>query len=338
MRLYYYRSALGNFGDDLNAWLWEELAPGRWSDASRTLFSGIGTIIGNAMPESDRIVVFSSGAGYSPPPADFRSRRWKVVAVRGPLTAKVLGLPPEAAVADGALLLRALPRLAPLAEAHRAGVVFVPHHASLAYEGWSSATELAGVELLSPRVPSETVVERLRTARLVLAESMHAAIIADALRVPWAPVVSTTHINTFKWLDWSLSLGIPYEPVALPSPSIMSVYDDWTRGLTHDAFAVSPPTVEHVMDHFHRAMARSQRGQAGGRDVRMRAFVRRQSRRLHKASAGVRTLVDRRRIERTAKALSSLAGHRGYLSDGRILSARIEELRHRFDALCASEL
>ena len=45
MKLFYYRAKEGNFGDDLNGWLWEELAPGRWSDEADTLFCGIGTII-----------------------------------------------------------------------------------------------------------------------------------------------------------------------------------------------------------------------------------------------------------------------------------------------------
>ena len=47
MKLYYYRATQGNFGDDLNSWLWEELVPGRWSDEDDgELFCGIGTIIG----------------------------------------------------------------------------------------------------------------------------------------------------------------------------------------------------------------------------------------------------------------------------------------------------
>ena len=81
MKLYYYRATQGNFGDDLNSWLWEELAPGRWSDEDDgELFCGIGTIIGNDMPQAKRIRVFSSGIGYRPLPADFNSERWNVTA------------------------------------------------------------------------------------------------------------------------------------------------------------------------------------------------------------------------------------------------------------------
>lgn len=36
---------------------------------------------------------------------------------------------------------------------------------------------------------------------MVLADAMHAAIIADAMRVPWLPLITSPQINTFKWLD-----------------------------------------------------------------------------------------------------------------------------------------
>ena len=93
MRLYYYKDPHGNFGDDLNEWLWERLLPGRLDPTSDTWLCAIGTLIGPAMPPAARRwIVFSSGAGYGPPPADFRGSRWRIACVRGPLTARVLGL------------------------------------------------------------------------------------------------------------------------------------------------------------------------------------------------------------------------------------------------------
>ena len=99
LKIFYYQAPQGNFGDDLNGWLWEELAPGRWSGDESTLFCGIGTIIGNSLPTAaTRIRVFSSGIGYRPVPADFTSTRWDVVALRGPLTAQPGGGPPFGSV------------------------------------------------------------------------------------------------------------------------------------------------------------------------------------------------------------------------------------------------
>jgi len=47
---------------------------------------------------------------------------------------------------------------------------------------------LAGVTFLDPFEDSEKMVQRIRRAKLVIADAMHAAIVADALRVrgfPW---------------------------------------------------------------------------------------------------------------------------------------------------------
>lgn len=49
---------------------------------------------------------------------------------------------------------------------------------------------------------------------------MHAAIIADAFRVPWVPMVTSPQINTFKWLDWTSTIEQRYTPIVLGSSSL----------------------------------------------------------------------------------------------------------------------
>ena len=44
---------------------------------------------------------------------------------------------------------------------------------------------------------------------------MHAAIVADTLRVPWVPLMTSSDINSFKWLDWTQSMRVPYQPVRI---------------------------------------------------------------------------------------------------------------------------
>src|SRR5690606_33926967 len=117
--------------------------------------------------------VFSSGAGYGPPPAGFGGARWNVVCVRGPLSADVLGLDRKLAVTDGAMLLGTLPEFEPLGESERHGVVFMPHHNAAAFGAWREASRRAGVEFIDPRDDSYESVERIRRARLVVADAMH---------------------------------------------------------------------------------------------------------------------------------------------------------------------
>lgn len=55
MKLYYYESKLGNFGDDLNKWLWDELLPDYFDNDESVRFSGIGTIITDTMQYNHHI-------------------------------------------------------------------------------------------------------------------------------------------------------------------------------------------------------------------------------------------------------------------------------------------
>ena len=209
----YTDGADSNFGDDLNRWLWKRICGCDLDTDDGTLLLGIGTIISrNLIPLDKRYIVLSSGVGYAPIPLSFGGPEWEILSVRGPLTAAVLGLPPDKAIIDGAALLRLIPECEPLPESERAGIVFMPHFATLATGNWRRVCEMAGFEFLDPFVDSEATVQRIRKAKLVIADAMHAAIVADTLRVPWIPVSLSPQSNTFKWLDWTLSLGLPLQP------------------------------------------------------------------------------------------------------------------------------
>ncbi|MEM6585790.1 MAG: polysaccharide pyruvyl transferase family protein, partial [Pseudomonadota bacterium] len=94
--------------------------------------------------------------------------------------------------------------------------IFVPHWEKMGDQVLLAAARSAGLEVVDPRQDPETVIQRLRSASKVIADSMHAAIIADALGVPWVPVATSRNISSFKWIDWASSLGVPYEPTLLP--------------------------------------------------------------------------------------------------------------------------
>jgi succinoglycan biosynthesis protein ExoV len=211
-----------NFGDDLNRWLWNRISDWPLDDDDDTLLLGIGTVISrNLIPPDKKYIVISSGVGYAPVPLSFGGPEWEVLSVRGPLTAAVLKLPPEKAIVDGAALLRLIPECEPLSASERDGIAFMPHFATLSTGNWKQVCEMAGFEFLDPFADSELTVQRIRKAKLVIADAMHAAIVADALRVPWIPVSLSPQSNTFKWLDWTLSLGLPYNPTSLPASTLL---------------------------------------------------------------------------------------------------------------------
>lgn len=220
MYVHYFRSKDPNFGDDLNGWIWNRLFEGNFGCDDGVLLIGIGTILAEhvprLVPHAHTFMTLGSGVGYDRPIADVKSDSWPVAVVRGPLSANVLGLPLDYVGTDGAILLAALPEFQPLPDSQRQGVVFMPHHKATDFPLWRGVCERAGIEYLDPRWDSYALAQRIRRAKLVLADAMHAAIVADTLRVPWVPLVSSPQISTFKWLDWTQSLGLPYEPSLLP--------------------------------------------------------------------------------------------------------------------------
>jgi succinoglycan biosynthesis protein ExoV len=211
MKLYYYKDQVGNFGDELNPWLWYSLAPELFDEDGSSLLVGIGTLVNNNAPAAPRKLVFGAGVGYGSAPASRED--WQFYCVRGPLSAQALGLDRSLALSDPAVLLT---EVMPKTSVKRTGVVsFMPHHASLRFADWRGICKQAGIHYIDPAANVHEVVFQIRQSRLVLAEAMHLAIVADAFRVPWVPVACYDHILRFKWDDWCQSLDIRYEPVQL---------------------------------------------------------------------------------------------------------------------------
>jgi succinoglycan biosynthesis protein ExoV len=229
----------GNFGDELNGWMWSELYPELFDDNKSddgVDFIGIGTILDRHLPTRGLNVVLGSGTGYAPPP-DIRANpaQWCVYGVRGPLTAQLLDLPREAVLTDPAILLADHERWRDKPRGESGNVIFVPHWKSVRFGQWQAACELAKIEFVDPCGDARNVIDRIAGARLVIAESMHAAIIADALRVPWVPVVLSREVAPFKWADWAATVGLEYTPLLLSPSSPVEVLR--AEVLEHSAFS-----------------------------------------------------------------------------------------------------
>ena len=209
-RLHYYRDEFGNFGDDLNPWLWPRLLPNLLHAAAAPALVGIGTIVNEQLPDGPKVIV-GAGVGYGDVPR--LTEDWAVHFVRGPRTARALGLPASCAITDPAHLITQFIRPMPRGK----GTVFIPHHVSALRADWKSVAESAGMTYVDPASGPITVVNAIRSANLVVTSAMHGAIVADAFRVPWIRVREYSHLNDFKWQDWGDSLGVDTSSQQLPS-------------------------------------------------------------------------------------------------------------------------
>lgn len=217
LELHYYNGRRPNFGDDLNPLLWHEVLPEFVWDAPDVVLVGIGSILTgpglkHLVGAGRRVIVLGAGSSYGGAPAQLDD--WDVLAVRGPLTASVIGRP-ETSIVDGAYLVVDAPSIVG-APQRRTETLFIPHHQTLRNRPWARAASEAGLTFVSPEWSVEQVFDHFARAKLVVTEAMHGAIIADALRIPWVPVQISPELDEFKWRDWSGSINVHFEPLTIP--------------------------------------------------------------------------------------------------------------------------
>ncbi|AOF84303.1 polysaccharide pyruvyl transferase family protein [Hydrogenophaga sp. RAC07] len=211
MKLFYYKDKIGNFGDDLNPWIWYSLYPNLFDNNDSEILMGAGTLINSEAPKNVKKYVFGSGVGYHETPAIDSS--WEFLWVRGPLSAQKLGLERKVALTDPAILAHEILKQTSLTRKN--GVAFMPHHKSIHFANWRSICLDAGITYLDPTGDIHQTLHDIRSSTFVIAEAMHAAIVADSLRIPWVPVVCYDHILAFKWQDWCSSMDLEYSPIHL---------------------------------------------------------------------------------------------------------------------------
>jgi succinoglycan biosynthesis protein ExoV len=231
MKLYYFKDPHGNFGDDLNPWLWRQLLGDVLDDADDELFVGIGTLINHRLPIDPVKHVFGSGMGYGERPVV--DDRWVFHAVRGPLTARALGLDERIAITDSAVLIRTVDL--PPGRCLRAKCGFIPTGGSIARYDWEQVCRDSDIRYISCQWDVSRVLSEIQSCDLLICEAMHGAIVADALRVPWVAARCSDDILDFKWQDWLATLGLPYEPIFFP---LLTDGHRRTRGLMRLKVAV----------------------------------------------------------------------------------------------------
>jgi succinoglycan biosynthesis protein ExoV len=215
MNPYHWVSPHGNFGDDLNLWLWDYLLPGFRDVHPDVVLVGVGTVLNPVvLPADKKKLVVGSGYGYDEPPDVSNPAEWDVRCVRGPMTAEKLGLPAHMGITDPAALIADMPEFQNLPKVYKK--TFIPHWESAESGIWRAVCEVAGLTYLDPRGEAKAVIRHIAQSELIVAESMHGAILADAFRVPWVTVSSSRSINSFKWNDWAKSVGTSYEPRYVP--------------------------------------------------------------------------------------------------------------------------
>lgn len=255
MKLFLYRGKAPNFGDELNEYLLPRIFPNFFDEDSSQMFLAIGSILYNTHPVEPLKIVYGSGFGGYGEPAHL-SDKWKVYCLRGPRTAKALGLDQSYVAGDTAMLINRY-RRPEMRKTQRCS--FMPHWESLDRGDWPNVCRLAGMTFIDPRWPVQTILDLIESSEMIIAEAMHGAIVSDALRVPWVPVMPFRQTHRYKWFDWADSLDVDLvarnlipstisecwvlatqregQRIANPGRLLSPVFDAVNLGLNHAAAA-----------------------------------------------------------------------------------------------------
>ena len=219
MEYIYYKDPIGNFGDDLNGWLWPQLF-GEESLNNDDAFLGIGSILFNNselitdLKERKKIVF---GTGIRPTYEAFKyDDKWDVKFLRGPLSAYSFNNEYEY-ITDAAYALRFIENFDSLKNAEKKYEISVmPYFRSIPFFDWQSICDNLGYHYISPLSENgvEFTLQEIASSNYLITEAMHGAILADVLRVPWnryvlsTPVTEGPMVSEFKWMDWLYSVGL----------------------------------------------------------------------------------------------------------------------------------
>jgi succinoglycan biosynthesis protein ExoV len=215
-----WKSPAGNVGDDLNRVIWPRLLPELVDAHPESLLLGIGSVLDRRHAPDRHKIIFGAG-GRSPHklPA-FPSPHIDLRFVRGPLTARALGLADSFAITDPAILAPEVFGARHALTPRGYDIGFVPYfRTGLGYAGRIAAK--AGLRLIPVTLPPEQFIGELLKCRAVISESLHGAILADAYGIPWTPCRITTlrrekETHAFKWNDWMASMEVSSGIVTLP--------------------------------------------------------------------------------------------------------------------------
>lgn len=211
---FYWRGTT-NFGDYMNHWLWPKLIPDLLSSEDNIRLIGIGSLLKAELNYvKGKKIIFGTGSGYGDLPQLASMEDWFFYFVRGPLTAKKFGLAPEKAIVDGAWLISQVSSFASIP--NKKGVSFVPHWTTAQNGNWEKICHQAELSYIDPLGEFEKIIKSIAESELIIAESLHGAILADYYRTPWIPLQISPKFLNFKWYDWCESVELDFKVAKLP--------------------------------------------------------------------------------------------------------------------------
>jgi hypothetical protein len=198
-----------NVGDRLAPLITERLfgytvarmSPALMPVEGRRVLSGLGSSLGGYGDWTVDVWGTGHEPGYTGPavPSSAERSRWRVHAVRGPLTKRLLQLDEDIPIGDPALAtpLFYRPKARPTQP--------VRYFTHCDNDGDPRPGEI--YETVSTRIDPFAAIDLIAASDFVLTEALHVAILAHAYGIPWAWAFGKHRAGIVKWHDWLASVG-----------------------------------------------------------------------------------------------------------------------------------
>ena len=135
------------------------------------------------------------GSGYGYGNAVKIDSNWHFGFVRGMhTTCKKLKIPESFGIGDPTVLLLKNPKFKKDFKTGNKNLL-IPHHRSEENADWKKLADLLDFDFCSPTESADQMVKAISFAKTVFTESLHGAIFADSLNIPWVPIFSAKYIN-----------------------------------------------------------------------------------------------------------------------------------------------
>ncbi|SDE76852.1 polysaccharide pyruvyl transferase family protein [Epilithonimonas hungarica] len=213
MNLIYYKSKKGNFGDDLNPFIWEKILGNLDNYPADLDFVGIGSILDERLEKSaNKKIIFGSGVRdflYNSENLDIIK---EVSFVRGPISKKVTGLDYITDTAYALALTGEHQHYLNTKKKHK--VSYIPYFEQAEGLNWDLFKTMTGYNVILPTQNIEIVLEEIAASECIITSAMHGAIVADIFRIPWLRLkfMKQGHepslTSELKWNDWMQSVNI----------------------------------------------------------------------------------------------------------------------------------
>lgn len=213
MNLIYYKSKEGNFGDDLNPFIWEKLLGDFATYPTELDFVGIGSIFDERLQDSiNKKIIFGAGIrDFLFDPKNLNIVK-ELSFVRGPISAKATSLDYITDTAYALALIKEYPLLLKTQKKYK--ISYIPYFEQVEGLDWSLFKMMTGYNVILPNQDIETILSDIAASEKIITSAMHGAIVADILRIPWLRLKFAKQGNEpsltseLKWNDWMMSMGI----------------------------------------------------------------------------------------------------------------------------------